>query len=135
MLKALVVLFGLVHSVCILSLPCRLPALQSHFPSHLQHPAARFGNILTFEPSRFCIPYITSAYLILYICPSLLYYPAFLNRILTFLKSNKIFNNTIYNKDSNELLRKINGDVLYIDPPYTVTDYNSAYHVLESISK
>lgn len=50
-------------------------------------------------------------------------------------KANKIFNNTIYNKDSNELLRKINGDVLYIDPPYTVTDYNSAYHVLESISK
>lgn len=50
-------------------------------------------------------------------------------------KASKIFNNTIYNKDSNELLRKINGDVLYIDPPYTVTDYNSAYHVLESISK
>lgn len=50
-------------------------------------------------------------------------------------KANKIFNNTIYNKDSNELLRKINGYVLYIDPPYTVTDYNSAYHVLESISK
>ena len=50
-------------------------------------------------------------------------------------KANKIFNNTIYNKYSNELLRKIAGDVLYIDPPYTVTDYNSAYHVLESISK
>lgn len=50
-------------------------------------------------------------------------------------KTNKIFNNTIYNKDSNELLRRITGDVLYIDPPYTVTDYSSAYHVLESISK
>lgn len=50
-------------------------------------------------------------------------------------KANKIFNNTIYNKDSNELLRRITGDVLYIDPPYTVTDYNSAYHILESISK
>lgn len=50
-------------------------------------------------------------------------------------KTNKIYNNTIYNKDSNELLRKISGDILYIDPPYTVTDYNSAYHVLESISK
>ena len=50
-------------------------------------------------------------------------------------KTNKIFNNTIYNKDSNELLRRITGDALYIDPPYTVTDYNSAYHVLESISK
>lgn len=50
-------------------------------------------------------------------------------------KTNKIYNNTIYNKDSNELLRKISGDILYIDPPYTVTDYNSAYHILESISK
>ncbi|MBE5757963.1 MAG: Dam family site-specific DNA-(adenine-N6)-methyltransferase [Clostridiales bacterium] len=50
-------------------------------------------------------------------------------------KTNKIYCNTIYNKDSNELLRKISGDILYIDPPYTVTDYNSAYHILESISK
>lgn len=50
-------------------------------------------------------------------------------------KTKKIFDNAIYNKDSNELLRKITGDVLYIDPPYTITDYNSAYHVLESISK
>lgn len=54
---------------------------------------------------------------------------------ITIRKTNKIFNNTIYNKDSNELLRKVAGNVLYIDPPYTVTDYNSAYHVLESISK
>lgn len=50
-------------------------------------------------------------------------------------KTNKIYSNTIYNKDGNELLRKISGDILYIDPPYTVTDYNSAYHILESISK
>ena len=50
-------------------------------------------------------------------------------------KTDKIFNNTIFNRDSNELLRRITGDILYIDPPYTVTDYNSAYHVLESISK
>lgn len=54
---------------------------------------------------------------------------------ITINKTNKIFNNVVYNKDSNELLRKIKGKVLYIDPPYTVTDYNSAYHVLESISK
>lgn len=43
--------------------------------------------------------------------------------------------NTIYNKDSNELIRTISGDILYIDPPYTVTDYNAAYHLLESIAK
>lgn len=43
--------------------------------------------------------------------------------------------NTVYNKDSNELIRAVSGDILYIDPPYTVTDYNSAYHLLESIAK
>lgn len=44
-------------------------------------------------------------------------------------------NNTIYNKDSNELIREISGDILYLDTPYTVTDYNSAYHLLETITK
>lgn len=44
-------------------------------------------------------------------------------------------NNSVYNKDSNELIRAINGDILYIDPPYTITDYNAAYHLLESIAK
>lgn len=43
--------------------------------------------------------------------------------------------NTVYNKDSNELIRTISGDILYIDPPYTITDYNAAYHLLESIAK
>ena len=43
--------------------------------------------------------------------------------------------NAVYNKDSNELIRTISGDILYIDPPYTVTDYNAAYHLLESIAK
>ena len=43
--------------------------------------------------------------------------------------------NAVYNKDSNELLRSITGDILYIDPPYTITDYSSAYHLLESIAK
>jgi adenine-specific DNA-methyltransferase len=43
--------------------------------------------------------------------------------------------NRVFNKDSNELIREIEGDVLYIDPPYTITNYSSAYHLLESISK
>lgn len=46
-----------------------------------------------------------------------------------------IADNIVYNKDSNELLRSIKGDILYIDPPYTITDYNAAYHLLESIAK
>lgn len=58
--------------------------------------------------------------------------------VLTPIELNNVkpfANNTVYNKDSNELIRTINGDILYIDPPYTVTDYNAAYHMLESIAK
>ncbi|MFA6194768.1 MAG: DNA adenine methylase [Patescibacteria group bacterium] len=43
--------------------------------------------------------------------------------------------NLVYNEDANSLIRKISGDILYIDPPYTVTEYSSAYHVLETIAK
>ncbi len=56
--------------------------------------------------------------------------PLTLNKIKPFTQ-----NNMVYNKDSNELLRSISGDILYIDPPYTITDYSSAYHLLESIAK
>lgn len=43
--------------------------------------------------------------------------------------------NQVYNTDSNELIRKVKGDILYIDPPYTITDYSAAYHLLESIAR
>lgn len=33
----------------------------------------------------------------------------------------------VYNEDANLLIRKIKGDFLYIDPPYTITEYSSAY--------
>lgn len=42
--------------------------------------------------------------------------------------------NVTNNDDSNELVRHIEGDVAYIDTPYTVTQYASAYHVLETIA-
>jgi adenine-specific DNA-methyltransferase len=48
---------------------------------------------------------------------------------------NAIKINTIHNRDSNELIRQVKGDILYLDPPYTITDYSSAYHLLESIAK
>lgn len=41
--------------------------------------------------------------------------------------------NIIYNRDTNELVREISGDIAYIDPPYTVTQYISAYHMLETL--
>ena len=43
--------------------------------------------------------------------------------------------NITYNRDSNELIKELSGDILYLDTPYTVTDYNSAYHLLETITK
>lgn len=53
------------------------------------------------------------------------------------MKKSKLFskNNVVYNEDSNELIKKIKGDILYLDTPYTITDYNSAYHLLETITK
>lgn len=45
------------------------------------------------------------------------------------------FKNEIFCSDSNELIKKISGDILYIDPPYTPTQYNSQYHVLETIAR
>lgn len=43
--------------------------------------------------------------------------------------------NELYNEDTNLLIRKISGDIAYIDPPYTVTQYISAYHMLETLVK
>jgi len=41
----------------------------------------------------------------------------------------------IFREDSNELVRKINPDVVYIDPPYSSRQYSRFYHVLETIIK
>lgn len=43
--------------------------------------------------------------------------------------------NIVYNEDSNLLIRKIKGDIVYVDTPYSVTQYASAYHMLETIAK
>lgn len=40
-----------------------------------------------------------------------------------------------YNEDINSLVRKIQGDVLYLDPPYNSRQYCSNYHVLETIAR
>lgn len=49
--------------------------------------------------------------------------------------TEKISKNEIHNCDANYIIRKIAGDILYLDPPYTITEYSSAYHVLETIAK
>lgn len=42
---------------------------------------------------------------------------------------------TVYNEDINNLITKINGDILYLDPPYNARQYCANYHVLETISR
>ena len=40
----------------------------------------------------------------------------------------------IYNEDSKDLIKKIKGDVLYLDPPYNSRKYDTNYHILETIA-
>lgn len=51
------------------------------------------------------------------------------------LKSNKNNkNNKIFNEDSNELVKNLKADVVYIDPPYNSRQYSDAYHLLENVA-
>ena len=43
--------------------------------------------------------------------------------------------NLSYNKDANELIKDIEGNILYIDPPYNSRQYAPNYHLLETISR
>lgn len=40
-----------------------------------------------------------------------------------------------YNENVNKLITEIEGDILYLDPPYNARQYCANYHVLESISR
>ena len=44
-------------------------------------------------------------------------------------------NNKSYNEDCNKLIKKIEGDILYLDPPYNSRQYLPNYHLLETIAK
>ena len=41
----------------------------------------------------------------------------------------------VYNEDVNVLIKKISGDILYLDPPYNTRQYSANYHILETIAK
>ena len=41
----------------------------------------------------------------------------------------------VFNEDANRLINKIEGDVLYLDPPYNARQYGSNYHLLNTIAK
>lgn len=42
-------------------------------------------------------------------------------------------NNKVFNEDANNLIKKIECEVLYLDPPYNHRQYIDSYHVLENI--
>jgi adenine-specific DNA-methyltransferase len=44
-------------------------------------------------------------------------------------------NHEVYNNDINLLVKKIKGDILYLDPPYNQRQYATNYHLLETIAK
>lgn len=41
----------------------------------------------------------------------------------------------VYQGDSNAIIKKIKGDVLYLDPPYNARQYGANYHMLNTIAK
>ncbi|GAB1430966.1 DNA adenine methylase [Ignavibacteria bacterium] len=41
----------------------------------------------------------------------------------------------VFNTDSNELIKNIAGDILYLDPPYNGRQYGANYHLLNTIAK
>lgn len=50
-------------------------------------------------------------------------------------EENMNSNNVCYNLDSNELIKNIKGDLLYLDPPYNSRQYCDAYHLLENVAR
>lgn len=44
-------------------------------------------------------------------------------------------NNQCFNEDANALVKRIEADLVYIDPPYNSRQYCDAYHLLENIAR
>ncbi len=49
--------------------------------------------------------------------------------------TNNRRNNKCWNEDSNQLIKRVKGDILYIDPPYNGRQYITNYHLLETIAR
>ena len=47
---------------------------------------------------------------------------------------NNSYSNECYRENANDLVKKISGDILYIDPPYNSRQYLPNYHLLETIA-
>lgn len=57
--------------------------------------------------------------------------PIIINPLELIFKDKKY---EIYNDDSKNLIKKIKGDILYLDPPYNTRRYDTNYHILETIA-
>jgi len=44
-------------------------------------------------------------------------------------------NNICYHMDTNELVKEMEADLVYIDPPYNSRQYCDAYHLLENVAR
>lgn len=54
---------------------------------------------------------------------------------LSICETEILFDNIVFNTNTNKLIREISGDIAYIDTPYTTTQYTNSYHLLETIAK
>ena len=46
----------------------------------------------------------------------------------------KLEEHLAFNENANELIKKISGDILYLDPPYNHREYGANYHLLNTIA-
>lgn len=61
--------------------------------------------------------------------------PEYKNLQISFINLKKYNGKSyIFNEDANKLVRKINVDVMYIDPPYNARQYANFYHLLENVA-
>jgi len=44
-------------------------------------------------------------------------------------------NAKVFNEDASDIVKKIETDILYLDPPYTKNQYSTQYHLLDTIAK
>jgi len=54
------------------------------------------------------------------------------------MPANLIINSNehrVFNMDCNSLIRQIQGDILYLDPPYNNRQYGTMYHLLNTIAR
>ena len=45
------------------------------------------------------------------------------------------YETVVYNNNANDIVYSIEGDILYLDPPYNTRQYSANYHLLNTIAK